>query len=133
MSQNLTSLPDNLAQLQQRLTEFRNTHRVRARLPEPFWATAAEIALHYGVHRTARVLHLDYVGLKKRVESQKSSKAKRPASRSVPTFVELVGPAADTVTSCRIEVEATPGTLRLELPTLETAALVNLIGAFLGH
>ena len=73
MSQDLTSLPDDLAQLQQRLTEFRNTHRVRARLLEPLWATAAEIALRYGVHRTARVLHLDYAGLKKRVESQKGT------------------------------------------------------------
>ena len=55
MSQNLTSLPEDLAQLQQQLTEFRSTHRVRWRLPEPLWAEAAELATRYGVHRTARV------------------------------------------------------------------------------
>ena len=133
MSQNLTSLPDDLEQLQQQLTEFRNTHRVRSRLPEPFWAAAAEIAQRDGVHQTARALHLDYVGLKKRVENQKRPKRKRTASPSAPTFVELVGPAAATVASCRIEVEATPGKLRLELPALAAAELAHLIRTFLGH
>ena len=133
MSQNLTSLPDDLAHLQQQLTEFRSTHRVRARLPEPFWTAAAEIAQHYGVHQTARVLHLDYVGLKKRMEQRKQPKRKRTASPSAPTFVELVGPAAATAASCRIEVEATPGKLRLEQPVMEATELAHLIRAFLGH
>ena len=133
MSQNLTSLPDDLAQLQQQLTEFRSTHRVRARLPEPFWTAAAEIAQHYGVHQTARVLHLDYVGLKKRVERRKQPKRKRTASASAPTFVELVGPVTSAVNRCLVEVEATPGKLRLELPAMEATELPNLLRAFLGH
>jgi hypothetical protein len=133
MSDSLTSLPDDLAQLQQQLTEFRSTHRVRSRLPESFWAAATEIAACHGVHRTARILHLDYVGLKKRVEQRKRPKPKRNASHPRPTFVELVAPPAAAVTSCRIEVEATPGTLRLELPTMEASGLANLIRAFLGH
>ena len=133
MSQNLTSQPEDLEQLQQQLTEFRSTHRVRARLPEPFWTAAAEIAQHYGVHQTARVLHLDYVGLKKRVEQRKQSRRKRSASPATPTFVELVGPAAATAASCRIEVEGSAGTLRLELPTLEATELANLMGVFLGR
>ena len=133
MSQNLTSLPEDLEQLQQQLTEFRSTHRVRSRLPEPLWAGAAELAARHGVHRTARVLQLDYVGLKKRVESRKPSKVKRFASRATPTFVELVGPAAATVTSCRIELEATAGKLRLEQPVMEATALAHVVRAFLGH
>ena len=133
MNQTITSLPDDLAQLQQQLTEFRNTHRVRSRLPEPFWTAAAEIAQHYGVHQTARVLHLDSVGLKKRVEGRKRPKRKRTASPAATTFVELVGPAAATVASCRIEVEATAGKFRLELPTLEATELANLMGVFLGR
>ena len=133
MNQTITSLPDDLAHLQQQLNEFRSTHRVRARLPEPFWTAAAEIAQHYGVHQTARVLHLDYVGLKKRVERRKQPKRKRTASASAPTFVELVGPVAATVASCRIEVEGSADTFRLELPTLEAAELANLMGVFLGR
>ena len=132
MSQTTTSLPDDLAHLQQQLTEFRSTHRVRSRLPEPFWTAAAEIAQHYGVHQTARVLHLDYVGLKKRVEQRKRPKRKRTASPAAPTFVELAGPAA-AVSSCRIEVQAAPGTLRLELPAATATELTPLLRAFLGH
>ena len=132
MNHNLTSVPDDLAQLQQQLTEFRSTHRVRSRLPESFWAAASEIAARHGVHRTARILHLDYVRLKKRVEQRKRPKPKHNASPRRPTFMELVAPPA-AVTSCRIEVEATPGTLRLELPTMEASGLANLIRAFLGH
>ena len=133
MSQTMTSLPEDLAHLQRQLTEFRSTHRVRSRLPEPFWAAATEVATHYGVHRTARVLHLDYVGLKKRVEQGKRPKPKRAASRSVPAFMELVGPAAATVASCRIELEAAAGKLRLEQPVMEATELANLVRAFLGH
>jgi hypothetical protein len=106
---------------------------VRARLPEPLWAAATELAARYGVHPTARALHLDYVGLKKRVEKQKRPKRKRTASPSTPTFVELVGPTAATVASCRIEVEAPPGKLRLELPILDASGLTNIIRTFLGY
>ncbi len=133
MSQNLTSLPEELVQLQQQLAEFRSTHRVRSRLPEPFWAAATEVARHYGVHQTARVLHLDYVGLKKRVEGRKRPKRKRTVSPSAPTFVELVGPAPVAVSSCRVELEATPGKLRLELPALEVNELTSIIRTFLSH
>jgi hypothetical protein len=133
MSQNLTSLSGDLVQLQQQLTEFRNTHRVRSRLPEPFWAAAAEIAQRDGVHQTARILHLDYVGLKKRVENRKHPSVKRNASRSAPAFVELISPASAAVSSCRIEMEMAQGKLRLELPAIEAAELTHLIRAFLDH
>ena len=50
MSQTMATLPDDLAQRQQQLAEFRSTHRVRSRLPEPLWAVAAELAACYGIH-----------------------------------------------------------------------------------
>ena len=125
------NLPEDLEQLQQQLTQFRSTHRVRARLPEPFWAAATEAAKRYGVHRTARILHLDYVGLKKRVANQKRPKAKRPPAS--PTFVELVGPVTSAGNRCLVEVEAVPGKLPLELPAIEVTELPNLLRAFLGH
>ena len=128
MSQNLTSTPEELERRQ--LTEFRSTHPVRARLPASFWVAAADSARRYGVHRTARVLHLDYVGLKKRVQGQKRPKPQRPPTP--PTFVELVAPTA-TVSLCRIEVEAAPGQLRLELPALAPTELAHLLRAFRGR
>jgi len=132
MSHDLASLPEELTHLQQQLAEFRGTHRVRSRLPESLWAAATDVAQCYGVHRTARVLRLDYVGLKKRVGRQKQPKRKRTAP-SAPTFVELLGPAAATMASCRIEWEGSLGKLRLEQPVMEATELAHLIRAFLGH
>ena len=130
MTPEANDLPEDLEQLRQQLTEFRSTHRLRSRLPESCWAAAAEVAIHHGVHRTARVLHLDYVGLKKRVESRKRPKVKRkPAS---PTFLELVGPTA-SASPCRLEVEAASGKFRLELPAVAAADLAPLLRAFLGQ
>jgi hypothetical protein len=124
-------VPEDLAQLQRQFAEFRNTQPVRSRLPEPLWAAATELALRYGVHPTARILHLDYTGLKKRVEHRKRPKAKRTSAPA--TFVELVGCTASAVPHCTLEVEAAPGKLRLQLPAVATTELAHLLRAFLGH
>lgn len=92
--------------------------------------TAAELATRHGLYRTARVLHLDYVALKKRVESHKFTKVRRPPIS--PTFLELVGSTAPA-SSCRLEVEAASGKFRLELPAVAAADLAHLLRAFLGQ
>jgi hypothetical protein len=131
MVQDIRDGQADLEQLRQQLTAFRNTQPVRARLPEPLWAAATGLATRYGVHRIARELHLDYTGLKKRVEQQGQPKPKHAAAVP-PTFVELVGPAV-AVTSCRVEVESSHGKLRFELPAMATAELAHLLRAFLGQ
>jgi hypothetical protein len=133
MSQEMTSLPEELEPLRRRFAEFRSAQPVRARLPEPLWAAATELAAHYGVHPIARALHLDYTGLKKRVAQRDQSTPKRTRSAS-PVFLELVGPAASTATACTVEVEAVQGgKLRLHLPAVATVELAHLIRAFLGQ
>ncbi len=65
-----------------------------------------ELAQQRGVNCTARVLHLDYAQLKKRLQ---------PASpQQTPNFVEII---ANTVSStrCLIEVESAQGKLRVEM------------------
>ena len=121
----------DLEQVRQQLTAFRNTQPVRSRLPEPLWSAAAELAARHGVHRMARELRLDYIGLKKRVEQRERPKPK-PAASVTPTFVEWVGPAA-AVTLCRVEVESAHGKLRFELPTMATTELVSLLRGFLSQ
>jgi hypothetical protein len=121
----------DLEQLQQQLTEFRHNQPIRSRLPEPLWAAATELATCYGVHRIARELHLDYTGLKKRVQQRERPKQKRAVS-APPTFVELVGPTT-AVTGCRVEVESAHGKLRLDLPAVATTELAHLLRAFLGQ
>jgi hypothetical protein len=113
------------------LTEFRSTQPVRSRLPEPLWAGATELATRYGVHRIARELHLDYNGLKKRVEQRKRPKPERPASVP-PTFVEWMGPAP-ALTPCHVEVESAHGKLRFEVPMMATTEMVSLLRAFLSQ
>jgi hypothetical protein len=85
----------------------------------------------YGVHRIARELHLDYTGLKKRVQQRERPKQKRAVS-ATPTFVELVG-STTAVTGCRVEVESAHGKLRLDLPAVATTELAHLLRAFLGQ
>jgi hypothetical protein len=133
MGQEASDRPEDLEQLQRRLAEFRSSQPVRSRLPEPLWAGAAELAARSGVHRTARGLHLDYTGLKKRVAQQARPKPKRTAWVA-PTFVELVRPTAPSLTSCLIAGEAAQGgKLRLDLKAVAPAELAHLIRAFLGH
>jgi hypothetical protein len=121
----------DLEQLRQQLTEFRHSQPIRSRLPEPLWAAATELATRYGAHRIARELHLDYTGLKKRVQQRERPKQKRAVS-ATPTFVELVGPTT-AVTGCRVEVESAHGKLRLDLPAVSTTELAHLLRAFLGQ
>jgi hypothetical protein len=131
MTQPIPPLPDDLEPVRERLAAFRRTQPVRSRLPEPLWAAATELAARYGVHRIARELHLDYTGLKKRVERQ----ARPPAPGSAadpPAFLELAGPLA-VGPRCRIEVEAAHGKLCLELPALATTELASLLRVFLGQ
>ena len=131
MTQPIPPLPDDLEPVRERLAAFRRTQPVRSRLPEPLWAAATELAARHGVHRIARELHLDYTGLKKRVEKQTHSPAKRSTS-DPPTFLELAGPLT-AVPRCQIEVEAAHGKLRLELPSLATTELASLLRVFLGQ
>ena len=130
MAQDLRDGQADLEQLRQQLTAFRNTQPVRSRLPEPLWAAATQLATRYGIHRIARELHLDYTGLKKRVEQPGRSKSKQAVVP--PTFVEWVGPAM-AVTPCRVEVESSHGKLRFELPAMATAELAHLLRTFLGQ
>ena len=62
------ALPSRLKDLRRRFERWRRTRKVRTRIPEPLWAAAVRLAGRYGIHRTAKVLRVDYYALKKRVE-----------------------------------------------------------------
>jgi hypothetical protein len=126
-------IPEDLEQLRRRFEEFRNTQPTRARLPESLWAAAAELAKRHGVNPTARVLRLDYAGLRRRAKNQDRPKQKRTAAVT-PTFMEFIAPGAKAVTNCTVEVESAQGCkLRLELKAVATTELANLIRAFVSQ
>lgn len=106
------SVPSELLELSQRLEQWRKDQPPRTRVPESMWSAAVEMAQRHGLHRTSKVLHLDYVRLKKRMTAE-------PLSSSVPatasTFVELLGSPAGVPIECVVEWECARGTMRVTM------------------
>src|ERR1700730_15021163 len=83
---NATAIPLEIEQARQELEAWRSTHRPRCHIPDSLWKRAAELARQHGLYRTARTLRLDYMRLKKRVQS--ASPERKEAA--LPAFVELM-------------------------------------------
>lgn len=133
MASEANAIPDDLEQLRRRFEEFRTSRSGRSRFPETLWTAAAEMAKRYGVNRTAQVLRLEYGGLRKRAENQLRPKGKNQKTEAA-GFLEFLGPGAKPVTYCSVEVEsARGGKLRLELKSIATTELVDLIRAFVSY
>src|SRR5579863_5421492 len=147
MTQGLASHREDVEQLGRRFAEFRNTHPVRSRLPEELWAAAAKLARRDGIEATARLLDVDRPSLQKwtdRFEPGAQVKAPKPRRQrqagrtesTAPAFVELLEQTTGATLhrgeiSCLVEVESPQGAkLRLELRTISTSALAELIRAF---
>lgn len=106
MNRRTGSIAEPIAQLQRELEEYRRMRPRRAKLPEPIWAAAAELARAHGVYAVAQALRLDYMGLKKRI----GEVASRRPGKSKPVFVELIAPPPPTkCEECLIEFESTRG------------------------
>ena len=140
MASESTSYREDVEQARRRFAEFRQTHPARSRLPKELWATAAKLARRDGITATARVLGVDRPSLQKwtdRLQPRVSTKSPKSPRRhplggsAAPTFVELLAVSPGTATSCVVEVEsASGGKLRLDLKTIATSQLAELIRAF---
>jgi hypothetical protein len=131
---------DDLQGIKQRLQDWRAQRKPGERIPELLWAQAVAAARELGVYRVCKDLHLDYPGLKRRVEG---SGARPPRKRMEPKFVELLSgtpapaPAAPAATSvrheCVVELENARGAkMRVQLNGSGVAALASLCSAFWG-
>jgi len=97
-------IPKAILELQQQLDQWRGAQKGRAKLPEPFWQAAVDLAKQYGVFQTAQPLRLDYTRLKRRlIGAVPQRKSPRPA------FVELVRPQPAEMEGCVIEFESAQG------------------------
>ena len=131
---------EDVEQARRRFAEFHQAHAARSRLPKELWATAAKLARRDGITATARVLGVDRPRLQKwtdRLEPRASTRSPKSPRRhplggsAAPTFVELLAASPGTATSCVVEVEsASGGKLRLDLKTIATSQLAELIRAF---
>ena len=101
---------------------------------------AAKLARREGIAATARVLGVDRPSLQKwtdRLEPRtagtprNAARGRRHGESAVPAFVELLAASTGTATSCVVEVESpSGGKLRLELKTISTSQLAELMRAF---
>jgi len=107
MSESKASVPEAYLETHKRLAEWRNTHQRRTRLPEAIWQEAVELAHRHGLNMTARILKLDYVQLKKRLQPA--------APQRAPGFIEIITANTAGGARCLIEVESAHGRLRVEM------------------
>jgi hypothetical protein len=134
-------VPARLEGLRRRFERWRRTRKVRARIPEPLWASAVKSAAKYGIHRTAKAVRVDYYALKKRVEQKAAiagtqqktaaTASKRPAQVAGAGFLELPAVAWAGGGECTLELEDAAGAkLRVHLKGFEMPDLVALSQSF---
>ena len=127
-----SELPARLERTRQRFERWRETRKVRSRIPESLWTSAVKMAKAYGINRTACALRVDYYSLKERVESEVSSSGVSKKNTSS-TFVELAVPAIAGTCECLLELEDVAGAkMRVHLKGVEVPDLVALSRSFWG-
>ena len=127
-----SKLPARLERTRQRFDRWRETRKVRSRIPESLWTSAVKMARAYGINRTARALRVDYYSLKERVEGEASSSGVSKKNTSS-TFVELAVPAIASTCECLLELEDVVGAkMRVHLKSVEAPDLAALSRSFWG-
>ena len=113
-------IPVDLRAALDEIERWRDTRRKVGPVPQPIWGRAVELAGRYGLPRVARLMKLNYSGLRKRVAARQSASAGAPSAQpsarspakpaparssaqpSAPAFVELwPGVSAPVVTLVR--------------------------------
>ncbi len=123
--------PQELVRLRQRLDEYRRDSQPGKALPGWAWAAAGRLARRHGVHRSSRVLGLEYNKLKRlsgaaaadQSGQARTSRRRRPSS---PQFVDLSGALA-VGGDCRLVLDG-PGGQRLSVQMPAGAATEVVLG-----
>ncbi len=123
--------PQDLVRLRQRLDEYRRDSQPGKALPGWAWAAAGRLARRHGVHRSSRVLGLEYNKLKRlsgaaaadRPRQARTSRSRKPPS---PQFVDLSG-ALTVGGDCRLVLEG-PGGQRFSVQMPAGAATEVVLG-----
>ena len=126
-------IPGGLEQVRERFERWRRIRKVRSRIPDLLWASAVKMAKRYGIHRTSRVLRVNYYPLKKRVGLDQAASSQPTGGGRAATFVEL---AADEITSpceCIVQLEDGAGSrMHVHLKGITGVDLVALSRSFWG-
>jgi hypothetical protein len=132
------SLPAGLEGVRRRFEHWRRTHEVRSRIPDSLWAAAVGAAGTCGIHRTSKLLRLNYYSLKDRVEQHSAATFNPPERAAGATFLELAplaghGSAAVPVgrCECTLELEDAGGAkMRISLKGVQPPDLAALCRSF---
>ena len=123
-------LPAGLERTRRRFEKWRQTRKVRTRIPKPLWAAAVKMADAYGICRTAKALRLHYYALKERVDEQAAAidGSKRDSEAA---FIELAVPGRAASAECTLELENASGAkMRIHLKDVEAPDLAALSRSF---
>jgi hypothetical protein len=116
------------ARVREQLNQWRQDHSGRGRIPEVLWTEAARLAREHGLHKTARLLGLDYYCLKKRLQAEPAPVMDSPASSA---FVELQPAYPSAAFECVLELQNAQGTqLKLHLRGSSAPDLTALSSVF---
>ena len=107
-------LPPDIAVVRARLDRWRQRRPRRAHIPESLWRAATALAREHGAGKIARLLRLDYYGLRRRATA--TGESSRAAQATPPAFVELLSAVATPGGECLVELEAPSGArMRIQL------------------
>lgn len=102
--------------------------RTTRRIPAELWSLAAELGIECGLRRTARVLRVDYYGLKKQIDGSSSDPEEAEAA---PVFVEILTAPGSDQSGCQMKFEAASGRrIRIQMQGARTPVLAKLSRLF---
>jgi hypothetical protein len=102
------SVSTEIEEAREQFENWRRDRKRGERIPADLWATAVALAKQHGVWPTAKALHLDHSGLKRRVRNEEEDEKSS-------AFVELI-PQGTMLYSCTVEMEDGRGArMRVEL------------------
>ena len=90
-------------------SRWRNAHDLGTRIPARLWQLAVNLAVTYGVSRTASALTLDYYSLKRRLTDRSLPSVPVAPSPHSSAFVELPASTFSPWGECVIELEKSNG------------------------
>ncbi len=130
MSNKENGQPQDLVRLRQRVDEYRRDSQPGKALPGWAWAAAGSLARRHGVHRSSRVLGLEYNKLKRlsgaAADQSGRARTSRPRRPSSAQFVDLSG-ALSVAGDCRLVLEG-PGGQHLSVQMPAGAATEVVLG-----
>ena len=131
-----SAVGNDAIRVREQLNQWRQDHNGRGRIPAVLWAEATRLAREHGLHKTARLLGLDYYSLKKRMQTESAPESKAEPSPAMdlptsPAFVELQPIFPSAAFECILELQNAQGTqLKLHLRGSSAPDLMALSSVF---